>query len=137
MGTANKSGGRNRRQRTNRTAPTAVMDHSSQEQRHGPHQITTSGHRQGCIGRGGAPRPPGGHPAYAQPLSPRRQVPASVAFVTDSNRPQPLRQPPPTACLAAPGAASEVPSLLLHPWSWSPRPPKLPQVPMVSRPAAH
>ena len=31
-----------------------------------------------------------------------------MAFVTDSNRPQPLRQPPPTACLTASGAASEV-----------------------------
>ena len=46
--------------------------------------------------------------AYAQPLFPWRQAPTSTAFVTDSNRPQPLRQPPPTACLTAPGAASEV-----------------------------
>ena len=38
-----------------------------------------------------------------------------MAFVTDSNRPQPLWQPPPTACLTAAGAASEAPSLLLHP----------------------
>ena len=35
-----------------------------------------------------------------------------MAFVTDSNRPQPLGQPPPTACLTASGAASEVPSLI-------------------------
>ena len=48
----------------------------------------------------------------------RDTVPASMAFVTDSNRPQPLWQPPPTACLAASGAASEVPSLLMHPWTW-------------------
>ena len=34
-----------------------------------------------------------------------------MAFITDSNRPQPLRQPPPTACLTASGAASEAPSL--------------------------
>ena len=34
----------------------------------------------------------------------------STAFVTDSNRPQPLRQPPPTACLTAPRAASEASS---------------------------
>ena len=34
-----------------------------------------------------------------------------MAFVTDSNRPQPLWQPPPTACLTA----SEVPSLLRIP----------------------
>ena len=43
------------------------------------------------------------------------QAPASMAFVTDSNRPQPLRQPPPTACLPASGAASETPPLLMHP----------------------
>ena len=34
-------------------------------------------------------------------------MPASTAFVTDSNRPQPLWQPPPTACLTASGAACE------------------------------
>ena len=39
-----------------------------------------------------------------------------MAFVTDSNRPQPLRQPPPTACLTASGAASEVPPLPMHRW---------------------
>ena len=55
-------------------------------------------------------------PAYAQPLSPGRQVSASMAFVTDSNRPQPLWQPPAIACLTASGAASKVPSLLMHPW---------------------
>ena len=43
-----------------------------------------------------------------------------MAFVTDSNRPQPLWQPPPTACLTASGAASEVPSLLMHPWGTPP-----------------
>ena len=42
-------------------------------------------------------------------------MPASMAFVTDSNRPQPLWQPPPTACLTASGAASEAPSLRMHP----------------------
>ena len=68
----------------------------------------------GGIGRGTPPPP--GRPAYAQPLSPCRQVPASMAVVTDSNRPQPLWQPPPTACLTAAGAASEVPSLLMQPW---------------------
>ena len=45
-----------------------------------------------------------------------------MAFVTDSNRPQPPWQPPPTACLTASGAASEAPSLLLHP---CPDPPPL------------
>ena len=39
-----------------------------------------------------------------------------MAFVTDSNRPQPLWQPPPTAYRTASGAVSEVPSLLIHPW---------------------
>ena len=73
---------------------------------------------QGCIGRGAGnpPLPAPGRPAHAQPLSPCSQVPASMAFVTDNNRPQPLWQPPPTACLTASGAASEVPSLLMHPW---------------------
>ena len=52
---------------------------------------------------GGGTPPPPGRPACAQPLSPRRQ--------TDSNRPQPLWQPPPTACLTAAEAASEAPSL--------------------------
>ena len=51
---------------------------------------------------------PSGRPACAQPLSPRRQVPASLTLITDSNRPQPLWQPP-TACLTASGAASAVP----------------------------
>ena len=39
-----------------------------------------------------------------------------MAFAPDSNRPQPLWQPPPTAYLTASGAASEVPSLRMHPW---------------------
>ena len=55
-----------------------------------------------------------------------------MAFVTDSNRPQPLRQSPPTACLTASGPASEVPSRLLHPCP----PPPLPLAPPsgVSKP---
>ena len=81
------------------------------------------GRRRGRRGRGALERkggeppapPPPGRPAYAQPLSPPRQAPASMAFVTDSNRPQPLWQPPPTACLTASGAASEAPSLPLRP----------------------
>ena len=44
------------------------------------------------------------------------QKPASIAVVPGSNRPQPLWQPPPTACLTASGAASEVPALPMHPW---------------------
>ena len=42
-------------------------------------------------------------------------APASMAFVTDGNRPQPLWQPPPTACLTAFGAASEAPSPSMRP----------------------
>ena len=62
------------------------------------------------------PTPPG-CPAYVQPLSPCRQMPASVAFVTDNNRPQPLWQPPPTACPTASGATSEACFLRMHPCS--------------------
>ena len=68
-----------------------------------------------AVERGEAPPSPG-RPAYAQPLSPWRKVPDSMAFVTDNNRPQPLWQPPPTACLTLSGAASEVPALIMHPW---------------------
>ena len=64
-----------------------------------------------CIGKGEVPPPPPGRPANAQPLSPRQQAPASMAFVTDSNHPQ----PPPTACLTASGAAPQALSLLMHP----------------------
>ena len=52
-----------------------------------------------------------------------RQKAASMAFVTDSNRPQPLWQPPPTACPTASGAASEIPSKAYRssaPPNWSP-----------------
>ena len=42
----------------------------------------------GMHSKGGRyPLPHPGRPAYAQPLSPWQQVPASMAFVTDSNRP--------------------------------------------------
>ena len=68
----------------------------------------------GWVGGGGAP-PPAGRPADAQPLSHWRQAPGSTAFVTDSNRPQPPWQPPPTAGLTASGTASKAPSLLLLP----------------------
>ena len=59
-------------------------------------------------------------------LSPEWQVPASIAFVTGSNRPQPLWQPPPTTYLTASGAASDVPSLLMHPGGGGGRPPPPP-----------
>ena len=67
---------------------------------------------QGCIGRAGEVTPP---LQGAQPM-PSHCPPHSLAFETDSNRPQPLRQPPPTACLTASGAASEAPSPLMHPY---------------------
>ena len=63
------------------------------------------------------PAPPSRAPSLCPatvPLTPSARL---NAFVTDSNRPQPLGQPPPTACSTASGAASEVPSLLMHPWS--------------------
>ena len=82
-----------------------------------PHLLEGRGGGQGCIGRGGGYPPPlPGRPAYIQPLSPWQQVPGSMAFVTDSNRPELLWQPPPTAWLTAAGNASEVPCLLMHPW---------------------
>ena len=64
-----------------------------------------------------------------------------MAFVTDSNRPQPLGQPPPTACPTAAGAASEAPSLVMHPCP--PPPPSingpcgahLPDCPFASAPS--
>ena len=61
---------------------------------------------------GGKVPPP---PPRAPSVCPGRQVPGLMAFVTDSNRPQPLWQPPPTACLTASGAASEALSRLMHP----------------------
>ena len=51
----------------------------------------------------------------AQPM-PSRCPPHAKCQPEWHNRPQPLWQPPPTACLTASGAASEVPSLLMHPW---------------------
>ena len=72
---------------------------------------------QRCIGRGGGtPPPPFGAPSRCPATVTQRQVPASMAFVTDRNRPQPLWQPPPTACLAASGAAPEALSLPMHHW---------------------
>ena len=67
-----------------------------------------------CVGRGGGTPPPlQGAPSPCPatvPLTPN----AGLASVTDSNRPQPLRQPPPTACLTALEAA-EAPSLPMRP----------------------
>ena len=92
---------------------------SLSERRSGMAPMFAGGRGAGMHWKGGEvtppPKPPG-RPAYARPLSPWRQVPASMAFVTDSNRPQPLWQSPPTACLTASGTTSEVPSLPMHPW---------------------
>ena len=84
------------------------------------------GVQQGCIGSGGGggfPPPPSRAPSLCPAtvaLAPTsmaiQQAPASMALVTDSNRPQPLCQPPPTACPTASGAASEAPFVLVHPW---------------------
>ena len=75
---------------------------------------------QGCIGRGAGIPPPSRAPSLCPTTVPQRQVPALLAFVTDSNRPQPLWQPPSIACPIASGATPEVPSLLMHP---CPQPP--------------
>ena len=79
-----------------------------------PHQISPFqiSHDHPMHWKGGVPPPLQG----AQP-TPSHCPPdaASMAFATDSNRPQPLWQPPPTACLTASGATSEVPSRLMHP----------------------
>ena len=76
--------------------------HCTEPSWHSPPQTPPQGMQ--WKGGGGTPPPP---PAYPPP---KHQVPASMAFVPDSNRPQPLWQPPPTASLTASGAASEVPS---------------------------
>ena len=74
-----------------------------------------------------SPPPPWqGTEPTAQPLFLWPQVAASTAFLTDSNRPQPHWQPPPTACLTGSGAASAASSLLMHP---PPPPPPLHCVP--------
>ena len=76
----------------------------------------------GFLGRGrrgtdalegeGVPPPP---LQSAQPM-PSHWLPDSKRrFVTDSNRPQPLWQPPATACLPASAATTELLSLLMHP----------------------
>ena len=63
-----------------------------------------------ALGRGG-----GGARDALEGAPSLRQLPASMAFVTDSNCPQPLWQLPPTTCLTTSGAASEIPCLLMHP----------------------
>ena len=56
---------------------------------------------------GGTPPPPGRPAAVSL---------TSTALVTDGNRPQPLWEPPPTACPTASMAPCEVPSLVMHSW---------------------
>ena len=86
-----------------------------------------------ALGQGEGGNPPPLPPKGAQPLSPRRQVWTSAAFVTDSNRPQPLWQPPPTACPTAAAPPPEVPSLLLmHPCPCPPVPTDAPMRNAVS-----
>ena len=78
-------------------------------------KLRRGGGDRDALERGEVPPPP--PPAQPMPshCPPDGKCPASMTFVTDSNRPQPLWQPPPTACLTASGAASEAPSLLMHP----------------------
>ena len=72
-----------------------------------------AGPRDALEGGGGGNRLRGTQPTTATvSLTPS----ASMPFVTDSNRPQPLWQPPPTTHLTAPEASSEPPSLRMHPW---------------------
>ena len=61
------------------------------------------------------PTPPRGAKHMPSHGPPNSKCQLQMAFVTDSNRPQLLWQPPPTAYLTTFGAASEVPSLLMHP----------------------
>ena len=83
------------------------------------------GRREGKGAHGGGGGVPGMH--WKRPPPPSRApslCPPTVSLTpsasfnglpTDANRPQPLRRPPPAACATASGAASEVPSLLVHP----------------------
>ena len=66
-----------------------------------------------------APSPPGMHWKGSPRPPPAQPTPGQSASFSgigaDSNRPQPLRQPPPTTYLTASGAISEAPSLLMPP----------------------
>ena len=64
--------------------------------------------------KGRGDTPPSRAPSLCSATVPLTPSAASMAFVTDSDRPQPLWQPPPTACLTASGAASEATSLQMH-----------------------
>ena len=65
---------------------------------------------------GKVPPPPCRAPSLCPAIVSLTASASFMAFVTDSNRPQPLWQPPPTACLAASGFTSRVPCLLMQPW---------------------
>ena len=82
--------------------------------RHGPRTAIFQNSGGGGGGWGGriqgpGPASPPRGPAYAQPLSPKRQMPASIPTLTAPNRFGNLFQPPSRT-------AFEVPSLLMHPW---------------------
>ena len=69
---------------------------------------------QGCIGKGGGGNPPiqGAQPMPShRPPDGKRQLQWRLQPTVST---QPLRQPPPTACLTVSGAASEVPAPLLR-----------------------
>ena len=80
------------------------------QEQHGK-TMTSQGPKAGMHWRGGGTPPP---PSRAPSLCPATVPLTASAGLTDSNRPQPLWQPPPTAWPTAAGAASEVPSLRMH-----------------------
>ena len=67
----------------------------------------------GIIGRGEPPPSPSRAPSLCPATVP---LTASASLNGFCNRPQPLSQPPLTARPTTSGPASEVPSLLMHPW---------------------
>ena len=71
--------------------------------------------RDAWEGGGVTPPPPSREPCLCPAAVPLTASASLNGICNRRNRPQPLRQPPPTACLTASGAASEVPSLLMHP----------------------
>ena len=64
---------------------------------------------------GGAPPPVQGSQPMLSHCPPDGKHQLQWHLVSDSNRTQPLWQPPPTACLTASGAPAVAPSLLMHP----------------------
>ena len=72
-----------------------------------PHKVISRA--QSKTRRRGVPPPPW-RPAYAWPMSPERQMLASMTLVIDNNRYQRLWHPLQTGCSTAFGTACEVPS---------------------------